>query len=283
MKVPRCLRAASALAAGLALAVLGCAWPGWLPTPSPLPPPTALGAAPPPAGSQPGGFEGVFRSVWSQAGADGQRCHQLVRFYADGVALEAPRACFDPEVEPVAASVDDWFQREDGGLPHGDYFVDGAAVYVRIVSHDAVHQTTTVQNYQGRLCGERLMLQALRTEPARPGQQPVHVYQRLAGTSETATPTAGCHVAHFEFIFRADIVLAGHSARWTIRSDPGQRCELQYRTPDGTLSAAPELGARIADAQGVCEWVWPVREAPGEGLVTLTLDGVTQDYAILLR
>jgi hypothetical protein len=43
---------------------------------------------------------------------------------------------------------------------------------------------------------------------------------------------------------------------------------------------APGAGTITADDQGLCEWIWEVGDARGEGLITITIDEITQDFLI---
>lgn len=278
------------------LSLTACYSLGLLPTATPLPQPTELATTPPPPGSQPGGLEGIFRSLVSIDGEADSRCYKLFRFYPDGLALYAGLACFDRS--PAGRNGPDlerWFERGNRQLARGDYFLLGERIWVRIVTYDAVHETVYLRSFQGEICEDEMVLQ----EPAQryytgvPSEltQPVLEYVRLSATAQLPAASAApqgpsptsCHVAGFRILWRPSVTISGGQVEYRILTDPGETCTLRYTTPDGRLSQAPGTGAIAADAQGVCRWVWEVGDLKGRATVTVSIDEISQDFWIELR
>jgi hypothetical protein len=113
--------------------------------------------------------------------------------------------------------------------------------------------------------------------------QPVLEYVSLQTSGVEGTPSGACHVAGFRVIYRPSVVLAGGQAEYQIQTDPGETCKLKYTAPDGTISEGSGTGRITADNQGVCTWTWELGEPKGEGVVTVTIDQITQDFGIEVR
>jgi hypothetical protein len=114
-------------------------------------------------------------------------------------------------------------------------------------------------------------------------RQPVLEFIPVQITSPQESLSADCHVAGFRLLFRPTVVLSGGRAEYRIQTDPGETCTLQYTAPDGVLTQAQGTGAIIADSQGICKWTWELGELEGDGLVTVTIDQITQDFSIEVR
>ncbi|MFO7624609.1 MAG: hypothetical protein R6V73_09680 [Anaerolineales bacterium] len=270
------------------LPALACSRLGLFPTPTPLPLPADLATTPLPDGSQPGKLEATYVSAVSDDGFQDERCYKLFRFYPDGVVLYANFTCLDtpPSLESWS-EIDRVFDRQNQNVLRGDYYLLGQRIWVRIVVHDAIHEITSLRSFQGEICDHKMVLQ----EPTKhyftgvPSalMQPVLEFIPLQITSSHESLSADCHVAGFRLLFRPTVVLSGGRAEYQIQTDPGETCTLQYTAPDGGLTQAQGTGAVIADSQGICKWIWELGELEGDGLVTVTIDQITQDFSIDVR
>lgn len=277
-----------ALVGALLSPVLACSSLGVLPTTTPLPLPAELATTPLPSQAQLGGLEAAFISAVSVDGAGDERCYNLYRFYPDGVALYASNTCFSAaSVEEAWTEINRWFQRENRQLPSGDYYLDNNRLWVRIVSYDPIHETINLRSFQGEHCNDRMVLQepSVRSYAGAPSKltEPVVEYVQIRTGEGERTPSPTCHVAGFRVLFRPSVVLAGGEARYQIQTDPGEVCVLDYSDPNGMFSQAQGTGTIIADADGVCTWIWEVGAEQGHGTVRVTIDEIIQDYQIELR
>ncbi len=77
----------------------------------------------------------------------------------------------------------------------------------------------------------------------------------------------------------------GGSASAAIQTSAGAACSIRYVTPSGNRSTAQGLVTETADADGVCAWTWRIGSStkPGTGTVTITANGVTQSFPIVVR
>ena len=271
----------------LLLPGLACSLSGGQQGNTPLPLPTELAAAPLPDGSQPGGLAATFISVNSSAGAQDGRCHKLLRFYSDGLVLYSS-SCFSAGAPAASleSEVVRWFKRENPNIARGDYALLGQRLWLRIVSHDPIHETTYLRLFQGEYCDQELVLQepALLTYAGVPSDvtQPVLEYALLGGAMPEAAASP-CHVAGFRFLWRAYITLAESEAAYRIQTDVGQPCSLRYTAPDGTVWPAAGPAEITADSEGICAWRWPVGNVPGQGIVTIVIDEINQDFVINIQ
>lgn len=276
-----------------------CSGLGILRSPTPLPLPTELAAAPLPKGSQPGGLDGVFRSLVSVDGEKGDRCYKLFRFYPDGLALFANFACFRRLPDAGAwADLDRWFNRENRDLARGDYSLLDQRIWVRIVTYNHIYETTSLRSFQGEVCLGQMVLQ----EPTQktytgipsPLTQPVLEYFSLGRVVQAPHPSGSsqlpenagsesCHVAAFQIIKRPYIVISGGQVEYVIQTDPGESCTLQYTDPSGAPGQAQGTGAVTANQQGICRWLWQVGDQEGLATVTVSIGGITQDFQIEVR
>jgi hypothetical protein len=265
---------------------LACGLPGISPDPTPLPAPADLAIAPPPADSRLGGLEGIFVSVVSADHSEQQRCNKLYRFFEDGLVLYADYNCFEKATGFQRwAELDRLLDRDNPDRQRGDYYTQDQRLFVRIVEHDFIHEVTYLRSFQGEYCNRKMVLQ----EPAVTGYaglpseltSPVleYIWPEDTPTREIQAE-AGCHVASFRVTWRSYITLAGGRGRFQIQTDPGQLCTLRYTTPEGIEIKASGAGTITADDQGLCEWIWEVGEARGEGSITITIDEITQDFLI---
>lgn len=269
-------------------AVLACSRLSILPSATPLPLPTELATTPLPEGSQLGGLEATFVSAVSVDGFQDERCYKLYRFYPDGLVLYADFACLD--AAPSAENwpeINRWFHRQNRDIPGGDYYLVGDSLWIRVVSYNPIHETTDLRSFQGEYCNDRMVLQepTARYYTGVPSElmQPVLEYVRLQASGVESTPSGTCHVAGFRVIYRPSVVLAGGQAEYQIQTDPGETCTLKYTAPDGTISEGQGTGRITANNQGVCTWTWELGEPKGEGVVTVTIDQITQDLGIEVR
>lgn len=101
-----------------------------------------------------------------------------------------------------------------------------------------------------------------------------------ATEAPTSTPTPG-----FEVIKLTSTVHAGDEASVTIRTAAGTLCELAYETPAGTESKSDDLKAKVAGNDGLCSWTWKIaaQTKPGTGTLTITANGATESYAIVIK
>lgn len=267
------------------IVILACSWLGFLPTPTPLPLPTELATTPLPDAGQLGGLEATYISVVSEDGAEDTRCYNLYRFYPDGLVLFAVNNCFSP-VDEIWAEINAWFHRDNRDVSRGDYYLDDQRLWIRVVTYDSIHETTSLRSFQGEYCDGKMVLQepGVATYAGVPSDltEPVLAYAQLP-TSGTEYPPAGCHVASYKVLFRPSVVLAGGGARYQIQTDPGEPCSLQYIDPNGTISMVEGTGTIQADVEGICEWIWEVGEAEGYGKVRVIIDEIVQDYRIEIR
>lgn len=263
-----------------------------MPTPgqrgTPLPLPTELATTPFPEESQPGNWDATFISVSSAAGTQNGRCHKLLRFYPDGLLLYSNFACFPAGADAASQATDvaGWFRRENAGVTRGDYVLEGQRLWLRAVMHDAVHETAYLRTLQGEYCEGQMVLQepGILTYTGVPSEltQPVQEYILLSGNvPETLTPP--CRVAGFRFLWRSYITLAGGEATYRIQTAVGERCSLRYVGPDGTRWPADGPAVILADEEGVCAWQWPVGDVRGQGVATVEIDTIRQDFAIQLN
>lgn len=103
-----------------------------------------------------------------------------------------------------------------------------------------------------------------------------------ATEAPTSTPTP---VTGFEVVALTSEVKAGGFASVTIRTAAGALCDLTYKTPAGTKSESDDLKAKAADNDGLCVWTWRItaQTRPGTGTLTITANGVTESYAIVIK
>lgn len=268
--------------------VLACTWLGVIPAATPLPLPTELATTPLPEGGQLGELEVTFMSAISVDGFQDERCYKLYRFYPDGLVLYANFACFSPTPSAESWSeINRWFQRDNPDIHRGDYYLKDDRIWIRIVTYDDVHESTHLRSFQGEYCSDRMVLQepTARYYTGVPSElmQPVLEYVRLQTSGVESTPSGTCRVAGFRVIYRPSVVLAGGQAEYQIQTDPGETCTLKYTAPDGTISEGQGAGRITADNLGVCTWTWELGEPKGEGIVTVTIDQITQDFGIEVR
>jgi hypothetical protein len=154
------------------------------------------------------------------------------------------------------------------------------------VSHDPIHETTYLRLFQGEYCDQELLLQepALLTYAGVPSDltQPVLEYALLGGARPEAAASP-CHVAGFRFLWRPYITLAESEAVYRIQTDVGQPCSLRYTAPDGAVWPPAGPAEITADSEGVCVWRWPVGHVPGQGIVTIVIDEINQDFVINIQ
>ena len=278
--------------------LLACNRLSIFPTATPLPLPTELATTPIPEGSQLGGLEATFVSVESAAGVKNTQCYALFRFYQDGLVLGTSQRCLDvPTGELRWSDLSAWFTRDkaDSLIMRGDYFIRDHSLLIRAVYHHPIQHTTSLRTYYGAFCDNEMVL-VQDIHPAPLGGMPIQDYIRLdpAPTTEvTALHQTGstsldltplpCHVTSFKFLHRTDITLVSSLAQYQIQTDPGVSCTLRYVTPDGRDSSDKGLGTIIADSQGICNWQWDVGDAAGDGIATVTIDEITQDFTIEIK
>ena len=89
----------------------------------------------------------------------------------------------------------------------------------------------------------------------------------------------------FEVVALTSEVKAGGFASVTIHTAAGALCDLTYETPVGTESESDDLKAKVADNDGLCSWTWRItaQTKPGTGTLTITANGVTESYAIVIK
>ena len=279
----------------LLFSILACSGPGLLPTATPLPRPAELSNTPLPEGGRLGGLEGVFISSVSVEGEQDSRCYKLYRFYADGSVLYTDNTCFDAEINNESWSeIEGWFQRENPQVSSGDYYLQDHRLWIRIVTYDAVHETTYLRSFQGEYCHQKMVLQepAVRDYSGIPSAltQPVLEYNLLETTApetdRSDLPDSGdgqCSVAGFKIISRPSIALADNRGSFEILTNRDQECSLQYTDPAGMRIEAQGTGTITADASGICKWEWDLGSREGTGTVTITIDEITQDFSLEIR
>jgi len=103
----------------------------------------------------------------------------------------------------------------------------------------------------------------------------------------TFTPAPPTHTAAPAFTvleFTSPVPVNG-DARVVVQTVPGATCSLSYRTPSGSQSGAAGLGQTSADANGICAWRWTIGASttPGTGRVTITVNGATQNFEIVIQ
>lgn len=275
--------------------ILACSGPELIPTATPLPQPAELATTPLPEGGQPGGLEGVFISDGSVEGEQNSRCYKLYRFYADGLALYTDNTCFAAEVNNESWSeIEGWFQRDNPQVSSGDYYLQDHRLWIRIVTYDAIHETTHLRSFQGEYCSPKMVLQepAVRDYSGIPSAltQPVLEYNLLETaapeTDASGLPDPGgerCSVAGFKIISRPSIALANNRGSFEILTHRGEKCSLQYTDPAGVRIEAQGTGTITADARGICKWEWDLGSVKGNGTVTITIDEITQDFSLEIR
>jgi len=103
-----------------------------------------------------------------------------------------------------------------------------------------------------------------------------------ATDAPTSTPTP---MTGFEVVALTSEVRAGEFASVTIHTAAGTLCDLAYETPVGTESESDDLKAKVADNDGLCSWTWRIaaQTIPGTGTLTITANGVTESYAIVIK
>jgi hypothetical protein len=267
---------------------MACSRLGLFPTSTPLPLPADLATTPIPIDSQRGGLEATYVSAVSEDGFQDERCYKLLRFYPDGVVLYANFACLDTPPGPESwPEIDQAFHRQNPDILRGDYYLLDQRIWIRIVVHDAVHEITSLRSFQGVVCNHKMVLQEAENHyfTGVPSElmQPVLEFIPLQITLSQDALTTDCHAAGFRLLFRPTVVLSGGQAVYQIQTDAGETCILQYTAPDGAMTQGQGTGAIIADAQGICKWTWELGDLKGDGLVTVTIDQITQDFSIEVR
>lgn len=102
---------------------------------------------------------------------------------------------------------------------------------------------------------------------------------------DTPLPTATTALATLTLVSLTSPISAGSDARVVVQTEPDASCFLGYTTPSGTKSGADGLGATVADGNGICSWTWNIgpRTNPGTGKLTITANGVTQFFDIVIQ
>lgn len=217
----------------------------------------------------------------SQPGLYGKPCYAAFRFYADGLIISGNHCPESKNDAPNGEKITQWLRRENIGVQRGDYFVQGDLLWLRVVDYDSVHKTPVLRAYRGEACGGKMVLQPWSSEPATMGMA-VAEYSQVWGEGTPPTTNARCHVAGFKFVWQTGIGLTGHEGKYTIQTDPGETCTLTYTTPDG-ISGSEGTGTITADEQGICEWLWPLGNVAGNGVVTVTIDSISQAFTIAVN
>jgi hypothetical protein len=96
-------------------------------------------------------------------------------------------------------------------------------------------------------------------------------------------PTAGA--SGFTLTQLTSPVGRGGNASATIQTAAGAACSIGYVTPSGNQSTAQGLVSETADGNGVCAWTWKIGSStkPGMGTVTITANGATQSFPIVVE
>jgi hypothetical protein len=267
--------------------VSGCSLSFTRPVVPPLPTQLALTGFP--ASSQAGGLEGIFISSASIPGAGEERCYKLVRFYQDGLFIYSDLACLADggDRDDLRDEVDEWFNRDNDRVSRGDYALLDGRLWLRVVVHDAVHETTYLRSFQGEACGGEMVLQepAVRGYAGIPSDltQPVQEYSLMVRKLSDQAGEDACRLPGFRFVRRIYTALAGNEAVYSIRTGEGQACALVYLAPDGSIWPQEGRAEITSGSDGLCTWRWPVGDQAGMGLVTVTIGGIRQDFEIQIR
>ncbi len=98
-------------------------------------------------------------------------------------------------------------------------------------------------------------------------------------------PTSTSPQNGFTLTYLSSPVNVGEYASAKIKTTPGISCTIKYVTSKGTTSTAKGLEPVQSDSNGICSWRWRIGTgtAPGEGTVTITADGVTQSFPIVIQ
>lgn len=114
------------------------------------------------------------------------------------------------------------------------------------------------------------VFQGLRTEPA------VSMTVTLSSTpspTDTPAPTISPTptLGPFQFLSFPSQVRAGQDAEVILQARPGDVCELEYHTPNGSKSTTDGLGAVTVNSQARCRWKWHISANTEPGLATLVI------------
>jgi hypothetical protein len=123
---------------------------------------------------------------------------------------------------------------------------------------------------------------ALATELARTSVPTNPPNSRITSTPEGTPPaTQGTPFTFLEF---TSPVKLGKNATIKIKTTPNTFCYLTYWSPGGRISSASGLGAKTADANGVCTWTWLIsnNEDPGNGTIAISAAGYNQSFIIVI-
>lgn len=152
------------------------------------------------------------------------------------------------------------------------------------------HEKDQVENYlHDQVCHGTLTLAQAQEEIA---TNWLAVYETLPGAislppqsarAPQPQPTAGA--SGFTLTQLTSPVARGGKASATIQTAAGAACSLGYVTPSGNQSTARGLVSETADGNGVCAWTWKIGPStkPGTGTVTITANGATQSFPIVVE
>lgn len=119
----------------------------------PLPPPTALGAPPLPAGTS-AGVDAIYASTGPITGRHPD-CVEFVRFDEAGEARWRVK-CFVDDVDEYARAEGTWAPEDRVSV--GDYGRLDGRIWMRVVSFNAVMGELSLNVFEGHYCGDRLFL-----------------------------------------------------------------------------------------------------------------------------
>lgn len=101
----------------------------------------------------------------------------------------------------------------------------------------------------------------------------------------TPAPTlAAAKKPTFKVTYMTSTAHRGARARVVIKTTPGAKCMLKYKTPLGRVSKAKGLGKTIADTNGMCSWSWFIgtNTTPGTGVIIVTVNKYTEKHPITI-
>jgi hypothetical protein len=192
----------------------------------PIPPPEEVGAEPFPDGVSIGGLDVTFGPVRPD-GVE-TNCGGFYRFEPDGTVAQSGGGC--PE---EGESFERFLQRlfDQPTARRGDYAVLGQHVWMRLVERDLLAQEMLLELVEAEVCGDQMMLRP----PGEPfgawAQQVRSDYELVLGDPPaTAEP---CDVPRFSFDRRNVLYSQVRNASFTVVTDPGRTCAIEYESPDG--------------------------------------------------
>jgi hypothetical protein len=106
-----------------------------------------------------------------------------------------------------------------------------------------------------------------------------------AAPSNTQAPQTTFTASGFTLTQLTSPVGTGGTASATIQTGAGAACSIGFVTPSGSQSTAQGLAPETANGNGVCAWTWKISSntKPGTGTVTITANGATQSFPIVIQ